>query len=89
MTKNSHVCAICCRLEVYCNVISGQNAKTVEGYIVVNFEVASSSSIRDFPKLLFCDREVGSGNSGMKVICSSPEVADDVISGENAETFQE
>ena len=49
MTQNEHVYAICCGLEVDNDVISGRNA-TIEGYIVVNFEVVSSSGFRDFPK---------------------------------------
>ena len=56
---------------------------------MVYFEVASSSSFRDFPKRLFCDGEVGDGSDGMNTICSRPQVAGDVISGEEAETFQE
>ena len=39
--------AICYRLEVDCDVISGQNVKTIEGYVAVNVEVASSNSFRD------------------------------------------
>ena len=50
MTKNEHVCAIFCRPEVDCDVISGRKVKTVLCYIVVNFEVASSSNFRDIPK---------------------------------------
>ena len=55
---------------------------------MVNFEVASSSNVRDFSKRSFCDGEVGDGSGGVKAICSRPKVADDVISGEDAETFQ-
>ena len=40
MTLNLHVCMICFQLEVVYDVISGQNVKTIEGYHVVNFEVA-------------------------------------------------
>ena len=47
MTKNDHVYANCCRPEVAGNVISGRNVKTIENYVLVNFEVASSSSFRD------------------------------------------
>ena len=39
-----HVYAICCRPEVASDVISGENAKTIEGYAVLNFEIASLSS---------------------------------------------
>ena len=48
-TQNEHVYAICCRLAVDCDVISGQNLKTVEGYVVVNFEIASSLNFKDIP----------------------------------------
>ena len=47
MTQNEHVYAICCRPEEGGDVILGQHVKTLEGYIVVNFEVASSRSFRD------------------------------------------
>ena len=29
------------------DVISGQNVKTIEGYVVINFEVTSSSNFQD------------------------------------------
>ena len=41
MTQNEHIYAICCRLEVVGDVISGENLKTIEGYVVLNFRVAS------------------------------------------------
>ena len=44
ITQNEHVCAICCRPEVSGDVISNKNIKTIEGYDVLNFEVASSTS---------------------------------------------
>ena len=48
MTQNKHVCAICYRLEVAGDVISYRNVQTIEGYAVVDFEVASSGiSFRD------------------------------------------
>ena len=50
MTKNEHVYAICCRLEVAGDVLSGENVKTIEGFAVLNFEVAGFSSFRDIPK---------------------------------------
>ena len=37
---------ICCRPEVAGDVISGKNVKTVEGYAVLNFEIASFGSFR-------------------------------------------
>ena len=69
--------------------MSGRNVKTIEEYIVLNFEVASSRSFRDFRKRLFCDGEIGNGRDSVNAICSRPKVADDVIFGEDAETFQE
>ena len=50
MTQNLNVCTICCRPEVVYDGISGRNAKTVEGYIVVNFEVTISDSFRHIKK---------------------------------------
>ena len=47
ITLNEHVHAICCRLEVAGDAISGQNVKTIQGYVVTNFEVASSTNFRD------------------------------------------
>ena len=40
--------------EVGDDVISSLNVKTIKGHVVVNFEVANSSSFRDFPKRSFC-----------------------------------
>ena len=89
MTQNQHIYTICCRPAVDDDAISGWNFKTPEGCLVVNLEVASSSSFWDFLKRLFCDGDVGDGGSGVNAICSRPEVADDVISGEDAENFKE
>ena len=47
MTHNEHVFAICCRPEATGDIISGENVTTIEGYAVLNFEVASLSSFRD------------------------------------------
>ena len=46
MTKNVHVCTICCRLEVAYGVISGRNVKSIDGYLVVDLDVASSNRFR-------------------------------------------
>ena len=46
MAQNEHVYAIFCRPEVAGDVISGGNVKTIEGYVVLNFEAASISSFR-------------------------------------------
>ena len=55
MTQNVHVCAICCRLEVAGDVISGENVKTIESYAVLNFEIASFNSFRYIFKKSFHD----------------------------------
>ena len=55
MTQNEHVYAICCRPEVTGDVISSENVKTIEGYAVFNFEVASYSSFQNIPKKSFHD----------------------------------
>ena len=47
MTQNEHVYAICCRPEVAGDVISSENVKTVEGYVMLNFETATISSFRE------------------------------------------
>ena len=70
MTKNEHVYVIFYRPEVDDDVVSGRNVNTIEGYIVANFEVAGSSSFRDFPKRLFCASEVGDSSVGVNAICS-------------------
>ena len=46
MTKNEHLCPICCRPEVGDGVISGENVTTLESYGLVNVEVASSIRFR-------------------------------------------
>ena len=45
MTQIKHVYAICCRPEVAGDVISSENVKTTEGYVVLKFEAASISSL--------------------------------------------
>ena len=47
MTKNEHAYAICCRTEAAHDTISSENVKTIEGYTVLNFEVANFSSFQD------------------------------------------
>ena len=41
MTKNEHVYALCCRLEVAGDAISTENVKTTEGYAFLHFEAAN------------------------------------------------
>ena len=50
LIQNENVNAICGRPEVVGDVISGEHIKTIEGYAVLNFEVASFSSFRDILK---------------------------------------
>ena len=50
MTQNEHVYAICYRLEVDGDAISGRNVKTVERYIAVNVEVSISTTFCDILK---------------------------------------
>ena len=50
MTQNEHVYAICCRPEVAGDVISGENVWTIEGYAVLNFEVAIFCTFWDIKK---------------------------------------
>ena len=56
MTQNEHVCAICCRLEV-ADIISGQNIKAVEGYVVVCFGAARLNSFQDI-KTFYVDDSI-------------------------------
>ena len=49
-TQNEHVHAIFCRPGGAVDVISGANIRTIEGYIVINFEVATSISFREIQK---------------------------------------
>ena len=55
MAQNLHVCAICLRLEVVYDAISGRYVKSVEGNPLLNFEVASSHSFRDIKQNYFRD----------------------------------
>ena len=55
MTQNGHVYAISCRPEVAGEISSGGNVKTIEGYAVLNFDVATFNSFRDIKKKLFSD----------------------------------
>ena len=47
LNQNKHVYAVFCRPEAAGDVISNGNVKTVEGYVVLNFETASVSSFRE------------------------------------------
>ena len=50
MTQNIQVCTIVLPIEVVYDIISGRDVRTMEGYLVINFEVASSNCFRDIPK---------------------------------------
>ena len=66
VTKNEHIYAICCRPEIVGDVISGWNVKTVERYVVVNLEVASSSSSQDISKNHFVMAEAADIDDSIK-----------------------
>ena len=55
MTQSLHVYTICFQPQVVYDVISGRNVKTIDGYPVVIFELASSNGFRDIPKKSFRD----------------------------------
>ena len=50
MTLNLYVCTICLRPEEVYDTISSRNVKTIEGNLVVDFEVASSNTFPDIKK---------------------------------------
>ena len=50
MNQNENVYAICCRPEIAGDVFSGGNVNTIEGYAVLNFEVAGFISFWDIKK---------------------------------------
>ena len=64
MTQYLHVCTIYFRPEVVYDVIYGGNVKTIEGNLVVNFEVAISNNFRDITKKTFRDGGGGGGGGG-------------------------
>ena len=68
MSHNERVYEIGSWPEVDGDVISSRNVKTVEGYVALNFEVASPSSFRHFLERSLCDGEVGDGSGGVNAI---------------------
>ena len=58
VAQNEHLHAICGRLEVAGDVISGLNVKTIDGWRLVTFEIAGLSNFREKLKNSFCDGEV-------------------------------
>ena len=58
--------------------------------VMVNFEVASCGIFRDNLENIFPDAGIGGGAGGINAICSRlPEVADNIISGNNVDTFRD
>ena len=47
ITQNEHVYAICSRPEVAGDVISSENVRAIEGYALLEFELASISGFRE------------------------------------------
>ena len=47
MTQKEYVYAICCRPEAAGDVISSGDVKTLEGYAVLNFQVANVRSFQE------------------------------------------
>ena len=45
MAHDGHVYAICCQREAADDVVSSVDVKTVEGYLVANYEIASFNSL--------------------------------------------
>ena len=50
--------------------------------MTLHFEVASSNSFRDFPKISCWNSEVAVCSGGVNVICSQLDVYDDVTYGQ-------
>ena len=73
--------------EVAWDVISGRNTRAM-WLCGGKFWRCTSSTFRDFPKRKLCHGEVGDGSGGMNAICIRSEVADDVISGIDVDTFR-
>ena len=69
MTRNEHVYAICCRPEEADDIISGENVKTVKGYVVLNFEFASFSSFRDIKQNHFVTAAAADIDDSIKRRC--------------------
>ena len=63
MIQKEYVYAICWRVEETGDVFSSASVKTIEGYAMLNFEVAIFSSFRDI-KNKIRDGGVGSGGGG-------------------------
>ena len=55
MAQNLRVSTICFRSEVVYDVISSRNVKTINVFLMVNFEVPSSNSFQDIQKQSFRD----------------------------------
>ena len=57
MTQNEHVYGICCRAEGACDVISGENVKTIDGHVVLNFKLITLLVSEIFKKNHFVTAE--------------------------------
>ena len=57
MTQNLHVCAICCRPEVYNDVISGVAVENVDVDVPVKFGDSTSNGFRDIRGAGFVSNE--------------------------------
>ena len=57
--------------------------------MALNVEVVGSTTFKDFPQKSSCDSETGGCSGSANAICSRLEIADHVISGENAGTFRD
>ena len=53
VAQNEHFYATCCQPEVDGDVMSGWKVKTIEGFVLVNFEAASSGTLWDINKNYF------------------------------------
>ena len=62
-TQNEQVYAISCLPEIAGDIISSENVKPVDGYAVLNFEVASFNRFRDIKTKSFRD---GGGDDSIK-----------------------
>ena len=63
--------------------------KTIECYVTLNFEVASSNSFRNFSKRSFCDGEVSVGTGCVNATCRWPVVLDHIIFNGDIQIFRD
>ena len=58
---------------VYDDVISGRNVRSIDCYVVENFEIATSSSFRDYPKIYFLPLDKAVASREVNVIVSGSD----------------